>query len=1755
MDNVGNLDLAWCQGYNGGEAQYIDGDVLCYQCGRNIKIIAEDGVETVFAFKGQGVGPIAVHKLNKHIAIAEYCINPKIYIYTYPTFREHMVLQDGAKLEYQKLTFSNSEYLAAISGLPDFELILWNYEKGIKLATVHIGSEVPTSLGFDPCNWRQLCLTTVDSITIWQTEQCNDQYVILPHKVRVPVADPSQEIDDEKDQDRSPTRASTRMSRYTVDVPKAAIAGLIGDNTEYLQTIQDKLERCSPVSQAWTPTGDVFIGCQGGQLLKVNDEVFKARVMYYPPKRPETAHTRASSAVEPGSRKTTLTDIQPIAEEDDNLLLQGCLTTLGLHRKGLYAAGEDGVLRLIDIKGNEFRILEHCVIGEPVTSMSFNPSYKNIVLGSSQGSLFLYTPDESTCANRLKSSHFGQFVGIGCLATPSDILISVREDGEIQAWSYDRGMLLSTLSLETTTVSLSCSPMTHLVAVGTQTGFVYFIDYTNFQSPRIVDRIRMARVPITHLQFSSDGDYLLVAGNDQHVYIIDGRPSTRFDVLGYTEFEGDIIEFEGDIIEFEGDIIEFEGDIIAMTCINSNKDVKVVVTTSTHTDKRSGANKLIYFTIPADITTDIKDKHESLKGRFKDEAIKKMNLHLTIPSYGASIGENNTLYTISQNSKKIISMALPDVKPKKLTSPESYLVPASDVPGHQLPGGHLVLSPHGKWLASYSTDGNVIFRSIGTMDKTVYITPHEYNYNGVREICFSEDGQKLFTVGFDGVLTASFWNFTSTGMTKAKSAIENARSRKMRLMGPQQQEDAAMAAMTGWVHPASASRTNSTLDREEREKIEQEKQAALENEEIFTTPVPTKRIDNTWLEDNQILAILEEDKQYADKKHNLRCQIRDIRKSIQQMMLLNESQPDIEKLNRHEFDLDIDEQTRLQALGEAEVQRVREEIEFENLAKMYLREMIYKECWEDMKVKGRSIQAYNSSLEVANFPLKDRRKESLELLETVQTRRQMEISAAEATKAVLEPTLKSTSTADEEVLEGEELEENNTEQPSTTGSLGALYGGGSDLFYSQFDLHSREQKISQIVLLEDALYRIKVTFNKEFDEVYQKKEQEIQKIKDKNKRIKKIIEDLDLKETVVEPELGVLEKPELLLTVKDSEVTVEKFLTPEQKKQAEAKQKAEEERKLREKGDNIRERALDMMMGGVLEIKKEDELKKDVPKPLFMTTKESEEWTEEEVKSAKEYEKKVQDLKEEREKYRKQLETELRKLEQVIADNMTGFDEVLNQLFMKKVKVMMVLYQEDLKINRLRYNLLLEEELEIQEHELNAKLEHKRVLKQLTTEAVNESKKNLEKFRDDYDRLLAEDKLMDKTFRREFNDVSAVMADTLFKLFKKRPRGQKFKGADTPVLDPSAPNPFAERPSTARQNAQSKIAMEQAIEELDRQSNMPENLEVQIWERLCHYRREKIESEQLVKTKALVLAEMNAFLQKRQEEEDSLRNETEDIMTQINRLREDRQRFTINLEVQLLLKQGQVEVDAGRFVHDFKPSALLHRSVVEDLNKTIKQYGEKKIASMMDSKDFRKGIIQLEWEHKRMLMEMDDLQNKMKDIQFMKVTREIQAYLSEKDYVSKKTQDILILEQTLQLLKKTHEKNVSEKRKILKDLNKTIRTKESSNQDLDSQLTEINVSVNERKHIDDVNAERRLDTGAEKRYKEIVQRRKLVDLAKAQAQEVAVLRAEVERLRMRTFPALVQAWDSHKAKDCIRVPNVHLRERKRKELREEWVLL
>lgn len=58
----------------------------------------------------------------------------------------------------------------------------------------------------------------------------------------------------------------------------------------------------------------------------------------------------------------------------------------------------------------------------------------------------------------------------------------------------------------------------------------------------------------------------------------------------------------------------------------------------------------------------------------------------------------------------------------------------------------------------------------------------------------------------------------------------------------------------------------------------------------------------------------------------------------------------------------------------------------------------------------------------------------------------------------------------------------------------------------------------------------------------------------------------------------------------------------------------------------------------------------------------------------------------------------------------------------------------------------------------------------LTATALMESKKHMDAFKEQYDILNAEDKVMDKAFKREFHDVTAVQQDQLYRLFRKRPR-------------------------------------------------------------------------------------------------------------------------------------------------------------------------------------------------------------------------------------------------------------------------------------------------------------------------------------------------------------------------------------------------
>ena len=82
----------------------------------------------------------------------------------------------------------------------------------------------------------------------------------------------------------------------------------------------------------------------------------------------------------------------------------------------------------------------------------------------------------------------------------------------------------------------------------------------------------------------------------------------------------------------------------------------------------------------------------------------------------------------------------------------------------------------------------------------------------------------------------------------------------------------------------------------------------------------------------------------------------------------------------------------------------------------------------------------------------------------------------------------------------------------------------------------------------------------------------------------------------------------------------------------------------------------------------------------------------------------------------------------------------------------------------------MREELNTREEQLMKILEEKKVLKQRSSNLVAEAKREADISKDSFEIYGAEDKSLDKNFRREFADQDQHTIDVLYKLFKRRPK-------------------------------------------------------------------------------------------------------------------------------------------------------------------------------------------------------------------------------------------------------------------------------------------------------------------------------------------------------------------------------------------------
>ncbi|XP_053188578.1 cilia- and flagella-associated protein 43-like [Scomber japonicus] len=1655
MDEIGSLEIRWIQGFTNKNIEFVDDKTIFYTCGSHICFLnLETKTQSVLQSPGRGVGALTTNSHSGIFAFSEQKLSPSIFVYIFPELQLKNELKGTAQLDYTSLTLSDGgSYLGCCSSLPDYTITVWNWENAELLCTQPQAGREVISLVFNPLNWLQLCALGTSSLTVWNIEKSASFHLLKPSVIDLPATDGSLV---EKLWPTSHT-ASEQFTYFGPEMPPSAIIGLRGDKAESIVTKLCTKARLTPTAICWTATSELYVGCEEGFLLLVDPEKLSISVLFNP-----TSKHSADAIPE---------------------LKQSNFQALALNRNGLIAVGKENVVHCLQIKGAQISIIQTWQLEGPVTTVMYSPDYDTLLLSSNMGQIYMLNPTRSEEIVKVLDVLSGNFVAAAMLQYEKNICVSVRDSGELQLWSAD-GFCLSSLSLQAEVTSLACCPIAQYAAVGTATGNVLFIDLNMEQQPRLVHQIHLYHRPVDHLVFDQEGHCLFTGALDSHIYVLDAKPSKRFSVIGYTVVPGPVLS-------------------LSTQYIRDLKQVKVLALCPGHESKSHDGNLLILLTLPVRNLTglDCVDRH----GCLSNHILKVSQYEVPHPLKSCVLGVSE-VFTYCQRRKTLQRFQLPQDTDSIPSHQVVQLQPEQEVKGHPLGPASLVLSPHQLWLASVGHDGLLRIRETTSMEQYIELQCHSYRLHGVRSVSFSADSQTLLTAGFnDGSLVCASLSIKDLDAGEMNSATQHSQSMNYFLRNIIIKENAVLINLPKWGKESPAGT-------EKTEESEVSVRTATVDEAQDESYAPSSH--PTWLENRQEAVVEEDNEQYSETKKNLRKRMKEMRDIIQEMIRENERAPEMERLELQEFNLDVEEQKRLDVIMQQEVTRVKNEIELEIVEKCYLRDVLKRECWDSMKVKGRAVKAFNSEHEVKNYPLKERSEKELEDLHRVENMRTLEKAASIVSKTDFnKKNSNTTSVKEQEPGEGG----HEAESDAVTGSYSAQLGCSNPYLYNQFNLQTTEQKVNQIILLQDMIYRVKTAFNAEFEAVHRQKVQELSRMRERNRQIREIMAELEINEKLWEPSLDDSEWPERLFTVDDSEIKAEKYLTPEQKKEEEVK-KLEEQRRLAAKADNVRERALDDMMDGVLEVKKEDFLKTEIPPPEFVLTKPDVQWSEEEKKVYKEYEKKSKELSAEKEKYKKSLETEMKKLQASSKDATERFDETLKKLFEKKIKCEMAIYQEELKVTFLVYSIHMEEVMRNRELELKLRLEKTLAYKDELEEEVKKHEREVELFHETYDSLLAEDKVLDKEFRKEFFDIPRHVVDHLYKLFKRRPRVQKMR-----TQTDNNQNPFKDQSlcGSLASNGLGKMLM--AMDELDTHENMPEGLNPSIWERFCLVRRTKVESEQKVRVKALALAEMQAFLQKRRNEDKTAQQEIKNLTDELESLHKEKHRFLMDIMIQVLLKQGQVEMPTTDFTPDFSDCVLLDRSVVEDLNSSIRALGDQKIAAMVETKDLRKGIIQLEWENKMKRMQIEDLKTKARDIQMLRLSEDQKEYLNKTDRDSRVSKQVSTLKKTIAFQEKTHLKDLEIRKKKIKQLSRQAAMKAEKNAVLDQQIHDMQVTVAEMRHIYQAAAsEENQVAKIEERYQEILKRRNLKDIARAQGEELAFLSAEVERLRMKNFPSLNQ---------------------------------
>ncbi|PSN50662.1 hypothetical protein C0J52_09305 [Blattella germanica] len=754
-------------------------------------------------------------------------------------------------------------------------------------------------------------------------------------------------------------------------------------------------------------------------------------------------------------------------------------------------------------------------------------------------------------------------------------------------------------------------------------------------------------------------------------------------------------------------------------------------------------------------------------------------------------------------------------------------------------------------------------------------------------------------------------------------------------------------------------------------------------------------------------------------------------------------------------EFDLDEATR--ARRTEETRRICKETEIHLKAliavQIQLCDVLKKRFWDTVETKGRKLRAIMGKDEVESYALFASNKQFEEEWSWIMERRHLEILMQNEDN--FRPW--------ESPQEMEMVPRISTGIRFSTISAGGIPHPATNI-REAISTNTLSEKVEEEE--RKVTNDLREYFNDRFNEVMSLKEREMVLVAERNARLRYVLSEMNDTETVVtDPTWTQDEQPERIMKVENNEVPVTPYISPSQQEILDKLAAEAEALRLALLADNFRELALIVMMDGVLELRWEDEIKKDIPKPKCMLEKDPAEFNEEDLRTVKDYEERVAFRLTERERYRKMLEAEFVKLSQTLK-----FNNRLADLFLLKLKVEAAIGQENLKIIRAKVKVKKLSIVNEQISNLKKTIKNKEAEIAALQETIHKLNNWTNECRSVYESQVAKEKNLEKNFKKEFPEVSQIVFEQLTKFYKRRPKmHQKALMSATLLNELSRCTMTTDRPSFLPPEY---IDFLKGLDQIDNYSNSPPIINEELWNTLCRVRRQKVECELKVRCSAVEVAESEQTLSVYQKRLGGEKQNLAALNEELQKTKTELLDILHNSEIQIVIKGGLVEVKTTGALSDFDDAVLITREKVESINELVK------------------------------------------------VTKDIQMFLRRRVHGISEEKVIMSLEREVALLRESYEETVKELQGKMDELDKKIAIQNKANRELDNKITAVNVDVSEQQLQRDIEYETRHSEAAKERMASIVKRSQLVALIQKQHTEILGLQTELELLRLKTYPTL-----------------------------------